>query len=93
MSFRITIMNFDADRRDELLAYSDSQRENIRAIKGIQSVHVIEVGAGQSIVISRYDTEESAEASTEAVQKIFGGMAEFFTAPPERKGGPIMWEM
>ncbi|MDP7046623.1 MAG: hypothetical protein QGF14_05805, partial [SAR324 cluster bacterium] len=60
---------------------------------GIVSVHVIEVGEGQSVIIARYDNEQSAIAATETVQEILGGMAEFMTAPPNRRGGPIMWEM
>ena len=93
MSFRVTEINFDPSRREELLGYCDGQRENIRAVNGIETVDVIEVGEGQSVIIARYDSEESAVAATEAVQEILGGMAEFMTAPPNRKGGPITWSM
>ena len=93
MSFRVTEINFDPSRREELLGYCDGQRENIRAVNGIETVDVIEVGEGQSVIIARYDSEESAVAATETVQEILGGMAEFMTAPPNRKGGPIMWSM
>ena len=91
MSFRVTEINFDPSRREELLGYCDGQRENIRAVNGIETVDVIEVGEGQSVIIARYDSEESAVAATETVQGILGGLAEFLTAPPNRKGGPIMW--
>ena len=93
MSFRVTDVNFDASRRAEFLGFADSQREKIQAVSGIVSVHVIEVGEGQSVIFARYDNEQSAIAATETVQEILGGMAEFMTAPPNRKGGPIMWEM
>ena len=93
MSFRVTEINFDPSRREELLGYCDGQRENIRAVNGIETVDVIEVGEGQSVIIARYDSEESAVAATETVQGILGGMAEIMTSPPNGKGGPIMWEM
>ena len=93
MSFRVTDVNFDPSRRDEFLAFADSQREKIKAVSGIQSVDVIEVAEGQSVIIARYDSEDSAVAATETVQEILGGMAEFMTAPPNRKGGPVMWAM
>ena len=93
MSYRITDINFDPSRRDEFLAFTDSQREKIQAVNGLQMVHVTEVGEGQSVIIARYDSEESAVAATETVQEILGGMAEYMTAPPNRKGGPIMWSM
>ena len=93
MSFRVTDINFDPSRRDEYLAFADSQRGKIQAVNGLQMVHVAEVGEGQSVIIARYDSEESAVAATETIQGILGGMAEFMTAPPNRKGGPIMWSM
>ena len=93
MSFRVTEINFDPSRREELLGYCDGQRENIRAVNGIETVDVIEVGEGQSVIIARYDSEESAVAATETVQGILSGMAELMTAPPNRRGGPIMWSM
>ena len=93
MSYRITDINFDPSRRDEFLDFTDSQREKIQAVSGIQSVDVIEVAEGQSVIIARYDSEESAVAATETVQEILSGMAEFMTSPPNRRGGPIMWEM
>ena len=46
MSFRVTEINFDPSRREELLGYCDGQRENIRAVNGIETVDVIEVGEG-----------------------------------------------
>jgi hypothetical protein len=67
--------------------------KKIQAVNGLQMVHVTEVGEGQSVIIARYDSEESAVAATETIQGILGGMAEFMTAPPNRRGGPIMWEM
>ena len=93
MSFRVTDVNFDPSRREEFLAFADSQREKIQAVNGIQSVDVVEVAEGQSVIIARYDSEESAVAATETVQEILGGMGEFMTASPNRKGGPIMWAM
>ena len=93
MSYRVTDVNFDSSRRDEFLAFADSQREKIQALNGIQSVDVIEVAEGQSVIITSYDSEDSAVAATETVQEILRGMAEFMTEPPIRKGGPIMWAM
>ena len=93
MSYRITDINFNPIRRDAILVFTESQREKIQAVNGLQMVHVTEVGEGQSVIIARYDSEESAVAATETIQGILGGMAEFMTSPPNRRGGPIMWEM
>ena len=93
MSYRITEINFDPIKKDELFAYVDSQRDKIKAVNGLQLVHVIDIDEGQSVIIARYDSEESAVAATETVQEILAGMGQFMTAPPNRRGGPITWEM
>ena len=93
MSYRITEISFDPSKKDELFAYVDTQREQIKAVNGLQLVHVIDIDEGKSVIIARYDSEENAVAATEKVQEILAGMGQLMTAPPNRKGGPITWEM
>ena len=45
------------------------------------------------MIIARYDSEESAVAANETIQGILAGMGQFMTALPNRRGGPITWEM
>jgi len=93
MSYRITDVNFDPSRNDEFYAYADSLRDRLKAVNGLKFVHVIEVDEGQSVIIARYDGEESAVSANETIQGILAGMGQFMTAPPNRRGGPITWEM
>ena len=93
MSYRITEISYDPSKKDELFAYVDTQRDQIKAVNGLQLVHVIDIDEGQSVIIARYDSEESAVAETETVQGIFAGMAQFMTSPPNLRDGPITWEM
>ncbi|MBS1256442.1 MAG: hypothetical protein MAG581_02265 [Deltaproteobacteria bacterium] len=92
MSYRVTDVNFDPEREDEFYAYADGLRDQLKAVDGLQLVHVIDVDKGQSVFIARYDNEESAVAANETIQGILAGMGEFMTAPPNRRGGPISWE-
>ena len=93
MSYRITGISFDPIKKDELFDQVDSQRDQIKAVNGLQLVHVIDIDEGQSVIIARYDSEESAVAATETVQGILAGMGQFMTAPPNRRCGPITWDM
>ena len=93
MSYRITEISFDPSKKDELFAYVDTQRDKIKAVNGLQLVHVIDIDEGQSVIIARYESEEYAVAATETVQVILAEMGKFMTAPPNRRGGPITWEM
>ena len=93
MSYRITDVSFDSSRNDEFYAYADSLRDQLKAVNGLKFVHVIDVDEGQSVIIARYESEESAVAASETIQGILAGMGQFMTAPPNRRGGPINWEM
>ena len=93
MSYRITDVSFDPCKNDEVYAYADRLRDQLKAVNGLKFVHVIDVDEGQSVIIARYDSEESAVAANETIQGILEGMGQFMTSPPNRRGGPITWEM
>ena len=93
MSYRITDVSFDPSKNDEFYAYADSLRDQLKAVNGLKFVHVIDVDEGQSMIIARYDSQESAVAANETIQGILGGLGQFMTAPPNRRGGPITWEL
>ena len=56
-------------------------------------MHVIDLDEGQSLKIARYDSEESEVAASETIKGILAGMGQLMTTPPNRRGGPITWEM
>ena len=93
MHYRITKMSFDPSKRDALMAYADSVRDDMKAIPGIQSVTIVEVAEGEIMGVAAYDSQANAEAAAPTVMKIMGGMASFFTAPPDQKDGGVMWSM
>jgi hypothetical protein len=49
--------------------------------------------AMQAVGLAVYDSEESFMKAAPLVVEIMGGFAEFFTAPPEQRSGPIIWSM
>ena len=75
------------------MAYFDSARDRIKAISGLKSLNVVETGEGEAVGVACYDSKESAEEAFPTVKEIMGGMAQFFTGPPELKLGPIMWSL
>ena len=56
MSYRITDVSFDPSKNEEFYAYADTLRDQLKAVNGLQFVHVIEVDEGQSVIIARYDS-------------------------------------
>ena len=94
MYFRVAIFGFDESRFDEGLAKMDATiRDQLKGIAGLESVHECQIGDGQAMIISRYDSEASAVAAQPTIQEILGEMAEFVTSPPEVKVGNVIWTM
>ena len=94
MYFRVAIFGFDESRFDEGLAKMDATiRDQLKGIAGLESVHECQIGDGQAMIISRYDSEASAVAAQPIIQEILGEMAEFVTSPPEVKVGNVIWTM
>ena len=75
------------------MAYADSMRSEMKTIPGVQSICIIETSEGQATGVAIYDSKASAEEALPQIQKIMGGMAQFFTAPPELKLCPVLLSM
>ena len=94
MYIRVTTYGFDESRLDEGLAKMDATiRDKLKAIAGLESVHECQIGDGQGMIVSSWDSGASAEAAQPKIQEIFGKMAEYMTSPPEVKGGDVIWTM
>ena len=46
MSYRITEISFDPSKIVDLFDYVDTQRDKIKAVNGLQLVHVIDIDEG-----------------------------------------------
>ena len=93
MYIRITSFSYDPDREDEFIAISDSVRDEMKLIEGLQSIRSARVGDGKSVTVASYDTEESASSAAPKIQAILGKLAAVLTALPEVQEGPIIWEL
>ena len=94
MYIKVTTYGFDESRLDEALAKMDGAvRKDLQSIAGLESVDECRIGEGQGMIISRYDSEESATAAQPKIQEILGEMAEYMTSPPEVKAGDVIWSM
>ena len=94
MYIKVTTYGFDESRLDEALARMDGAvRKDLQSIAGLESVVECRIGEGQGMIISRYDSEESATAAQPKIQEILGEMAEYMTSPPEVKAGDVIWTM
>ena len=93
MVYRINIVTFDVTYRDDVIAYLNSVREEMKAIDGLQSVRIVETEGGRAFGLAEYSSADKAAAAAPFVQRIMGGMAGFMTAPPTSSMGTVIWSV
>ena len=93
MHYRITKVQHEPGKRDDIVAYLKTKDEDVRSIDGLQSVRMIEISETESIAISKYENEQQLTMAEEKFKEIMGGMMPFMTAPPEVNNGDECWSI
>ena len=93
MHYRITKVQHEPGKRDDIVAYLKTKDEDVRSIEGLQSVRMIEISETESIAISKYENEQQLRMAAEKFKDIMGGMMPFMTAPPEVNNGDVCWSV
>ena len=93
MHYRITKVQHEPGKRDDIVAYLKTKDEDVRSIEGLQSVRIIALSETESIAISKYENEQQLKMAEEKFKEIMGGMMPFMTAPPEVSNGDECWSV
>ena len=93
MYFRVSIAQINPEQKEAFVARADELRDAMQALPGLQSVTFVQTSEGEAVGLAVYDSEESFMKAAPLVVEIMGGFAEFFTAPPEQRSGPVIWSM
>ena len=82
MYARITTYQANPDKMDEMVAKINEVKVQIKALSGVISSYTCWRSDGHGATTAIYESQAAAEAASEQVQVIWGGMAEFLTAAP-----------
>ena len=93
MHYRITKVQHEPGKRDDIVAYLKTKDEDVMSIEGLQSVRMIEINENESIAISKYENKQQLEMAEEKFKEIMVGMMPFMTAPPEVNNGDVCWSV
>ena len=93
MHYRITKVQHEPGKRDDIVAYLKTKDEDVMLIEGLQSVRMIALSETESIAISKYENEQQLKMAEEKFKEIMGGMMPFMTAPPEVNNGDECWSV
>ena len=93
MHCRITKINHKPDSIDDLLEYLKSVESDVNSIEGLHSVTMVNISETESIAFSEYENEEQMNNAGEKYKEIMGGMAQYFSIPPEVSNGDAVWSL
>ena len=84
MHARITRTYGYPERIDEVLERMDGVADQVAQVPGLQYWFVTsDHESGEGLVVTIYDTKESADAAADTAQALREGFSEFFLKPPE----------
>ncbi len=89
MFYRVTKINFDADRFDEIVAWRETKRAAIEDIKGLWHIDVFRSEPGEGMIVAAYEDEAAFTAASETVTAVLGDMGQFMTSPPHTHSGTV----
>ena len=91
MYYRITHLAFDPNKYDDLMAHSNSVKDQMRAIKGLIFTHMFRTGEDKLGVVARWESLAALEAGQQEINNVMGGMAQFLTSTPKQEMGEVIW--
>jgi len=85
--YRLTRIHFDDDRYDGLLDWSETVRDDVEAIDGLEFAALCRSGSGEGMVTAAYASEDDFSRATGVVARVMGGIAEYLTSEPHMHAG------
>ncbi len=82
MYARITTLQSDPSRLEEMTSRFDELREQIKAIPGLIAVYSAWRADGQGVTTAIYESQDAAESSAPQIKAIWSGLADFLTGAP-----------
>ena len=92
MHYRITKVFHKAGKRTEITDHLQNMDDRIKAINGLQSVHLVAVSETESIGISVYENEQQIIEAEQQFKEIMAGMMPLMTAAPEITTAAVFWK-
>ena len=92
MYFRITKINHQKDKRNELIQILDSKEIFLNTFDGLDSVRMIAVDEITTIAISKYETKYQLQEVESRFQEIIADIRHLMTNPPEVYNGDVFWQ-
>jgi len=89
MFYRVTKINFDDERFDEIIAWGETMRASIEGIHGLWHVDTFRSAPGEGMIVAAYENEAAFTTASETVTAVLSDMAQFLTSSPHTHSGTV----
>ena len=93
MFTRISQFSFKPDQLDEMVSRLDGIGEKLESIDGMLETSVFWDTEGSGVSVATYRDQAAADAATETIQSIWGGLMDLLTGPPTMTVYPQGWRV
>ncbi len=93
MYTRITQFNINAAKLDEMVSRLGGIGDQLKSIDGMVETYVVWDSTGTCSSIAIYRDKDAAEAASETIQSIWGGLKDMLTGPPTPTVYPEVWHV
>ena len=93
MYTRISQFNFKEDQLDEMISRLDGIGKQLNSIDGMLETYVFWDPSGSGTSVAIYRDQAAAEAASETIQSIWGGLMDLLTGPPTQSVYAQGWQV
>lgn len=94
MYYRISTYQSRAGSLDALIAKADALREQMKALPGVRSIQMIDMGGDHYMTLAAYDNAEEAASAAESVKALYAELADLIDLDTLKfEGGNVAWEL
>lgn len=93
MFARITSIQIDQTKLGEMRATIPSLASALKAVPGMVECKVCWDESGKGQVFALYEHQSQADAASETIRRVWGGLAHLLTAPPVASTGTEVFDL
>ena len=94
MYYRISTYQGRTGSLHALIAKADALREQMKALPGVRSIQIIDMGGDHYMTLAAYDNAEQAASTAESVKNLYAELADLIDLDTLKfEGGNVAWEL
>ncbi|GBF25429.1 hypothetical protein MnTg02_00460 [bacterium MnTg02] len=94
MYYRMSTYQGRTGSQHALIAKADALRAQMKALPGVRSIQMIDMGGDHYLTLAAYDSAEDAASAAESVKTLYAELADLIDLDTLKfEGGNVVWEL